>query len=63
MLLVTCVPYHKPDVVPLCECYAIGDIRRLRDVDGVVVVVPQRAGTCSGGEGVAAFVGEVGGHD
>lgn len=63
MLLVTCVAYHKPDVVSLCEGYAVGDVRRLRDVDGAVVVVAQRAGTCSGGEGVAAFVREVGGHD
>lgn len=39
MLLVTCVPYHEPDVVPLCEGYAVGDIGRLRDVDGVVVVI------------------------
>ncbi len=61
MLLVTCISYYKPDVESLCEGYAIGDIRRLRDVDGVVVA--QRAETCSGGEGVAAFVREVGGHD
>lgn len=62
-VLVTGVPYHKPDIVPLCERYAVGDMGWLRDVDGVIVVVSQRAGTCSGGEGVATFVREVGGHD
>ncbi len=63
MLLVTCVAYHDADVVFLCECDAIGDIGWLGDVDGVGIVVPQCARAGSRGEGVAAFVREVGGHD
>lgn len=55
-VLVSCVSYYKPDIVPFRECNAIGDIGRLRDIDGVVVVVPQCARTRSRGERVAALV-------
>ena len=62
-LLVTGVPYNQADIVLFRERNPLGDIRWLCDVDGEIVVVPQRARNRSRGEGVAALVGKVRGHD
>ena len=61
-LLMTSIPYHKPDVMLFCERDPFGDVRWLRDVDGKIVIVPQRTKDRSRGEGVAALVGEIRGH-
>ena len=45
-----------------CERDPLGDVRWLRDVDGKIVIVPQRTKDRSRGEGVAALVGEIRGH-
>ena len=61
-LLMTSIPYHKSDVMLFCERDPLGDIRWLRDVDGDIVIVPQRTRNRSRGEGVAALIGEIRGH-
>ena len=62
-LLMTGIPYNKPDVMLFGEGDPLGNIRWLRDVDGEIVIVPQRTKNRSQGEGVAALVGKVRGHD
>lgn len=62
-LLMPSIPYHKPNIVFRCKSNSLCDIRRLLNVDCMLVVIPQRAGNGSRGESVAAFVCEIRRHD